>query len=1160
MSSSIKKEEEGEKGNSPEKIIQKWLTLQKIIKEEITLEEMIIGQQKLDFENLKNKYKEYYKIKLQIRNGLDDITKLDNNHYENNKELKFDDNIERALLNIYEEIKNLLIIFRNDFNYISKLVSLIEEEEDDQNSVDSLAQLFCNQFYDNILISNPEQDELLLLTYKLLWDEIAPMNCAFIDNFLDDNTFLGKFCTAYINKPEFKSYLTLLLNPLILSIENENNDCLDMSVVSIKQYLSTKNKDDKNNYEDDKNEVDLNKILISNIPKTKVVFKKNSLFETQIGKDKVENINKIQKEKNNIIQESNFNNEYQEDLTYEKLQKIISHEKNQNIKEFLIYQLEQITDDMDTFSNRGFLNVLQDNNFRNCKKELAEKYKSNFLFIQNKIDTLLQNLIDKMTTIPYIIRCICKIIFILINKKFPLLPKYLKNSFIGKFILGKYIFPALGLENKTIMDPRIFSNSTKNCLSEIISVLNFANKCMLFNNIVDSEKTIFNYYLMEIIPILNKFYEKLIDVKLPKILDDYISNEKLDIDEYFSDTLYQFDKESKKNEQNIIVKKENSQNKIYDYFKENKDEIFQLKCICFSIQDILFITNLINKNIKVFNGLDNFDFFSKTFQRIHSNEYKLDNEINKEPKAIKFFIIFQDKKNSQLESLIRRNEKIDSTFLPEKEESQLICKRIKLCIKKIFRGLNIIDEKDFSSLNMATSSDKFLVALNCILEDLSELSELKKQIPLKWYGQYILNNKEQLSQLYKKDDFDLLYKEIFKEESNILNELKLFTSIIIARDGMNIKCAEKNIEKVKFDFKTVQNAKKFMKIEKFVHSEEIEICIKLRDTEDKAKNKSNKKKNKDEKGAIIPAIIITDGEKCEHKITENLTNKNDKTEKNEKKEENAEHKSTNKKIPSHCYNIKEFIQKFAEKQDPKDKNNKNKTLAKLVKDDITTGDRGNYIFKSISNYMDIIKNKIKNSKKNKQLFENITEKEIEEMSEKIEDYVVRKIYKYVYIDTPLPDDVTFYEKTLSLDWITPEILDIKKVYVNQLSLAEKYIRKLDEAKSVSDKLNCIKNAHTNMNNTIKFSSGKNEDAGQDELTPILQYIVIKAQPKRIHSDINYIRCFLNESCMRGQEGFLVTQMELATSFIMTIDHSVLKMDEKEFNRLVSESKKKYGLK
>ena len=138
-------------------------------------------------------------------------------------------------------------------------------------------------------------------------------------------------------------------------------------------------------------------------------------------------------------------------------------------------------------------------------------------------------------------------------------------------------------------------------------------------------------------------------------------------------------------------------------------------------------------------------------------------------------------------------------------------------------------------------------------------------------------------------------------------------------------------------------------------------------------------------------------------------------------------------------------------------------------------------------------------------------------------------------------------------------MEIKKVYVNQLGYAELCIKKMTEAKSVFDKLDCIRDAHTNMNNTIKFSSGKNDDAGQDELTPIFQYLVIKAQPKRIHSDINYIKTFLGDSSLRGQEGFLVTQMESATSFIMSIEHEQLKMSKEEYDQKIMEAKKRHGL-
>ena len=52
----IKKEE------LSEKIVQKWLQLQKTIKEEITLEDVIINQQKSDYNHLKDYFKDYYSL------------------------------------------------------------------------------------------------------------------------------------------------------------------------------------------------------------------------------------------------------------------------------------------------------------------------------------------------------------------------------------------------------------------------------------------------------------------------------------------------------------------------------------------------------------------------------------------------------------------------------------------------------------------------------------------------------------------------------------------------------------------------------------------------------------------------------------------------------------------------------------------------------------------------------------------------------------------------------------------------------------------------------------------------------------------------------------------------------------------------------------------
>ena len=115
-----------------------------------------------------------------------------------------------------------------------------------------------------------------------------------------------------------------------------------------------------------------------------------------------------------------------------------------------------------------------------------------------------------------------------------------------------------------------------------------------------------------------------------------------------------------------------------------------------------------------------------------------------------------------------------------------------------------------------------------------------------------------------------------------------------------------------------------------------------------------------------------------------------------------------------------------------------------------------------------------------------------------------------------------------------------------MKFAEKYIKQIDKAHTVVDKIDCINNAYVTMNNTVKFISGKNEDAGQDELTPLFQYILIKSQPEFLFTNINYIKSLLSEADLLGPKGFYVSQMESASSFIFNINYSQLKMDKDEF--------------
>ena len=270
--------DESNKQKTIEKVIQKWLTLQKTIKEEITLEDVIIRHQQNEFTQLKDYFKEYYKKILESMKIYEEIKNFQNNSTNKVREMFMERELEHVFLDICEPIKNLLFLFRNNYDYIIALVSLISEYDED-DKISSLVELFCNQFYENILIPTPEQEELLLLVYKLLEREIAPMNFASIDEFLNDDSFLGKFISSFLKRQELKLFLSTLINPFINDIENNSSDnYLGMSLYAIKDFIMEKNKN-KNISLDNQDFNDLNEIdhiIFKNIPKSSITFKKKN--------------------------------------------------------------------------------------------------------------------------------------------------------------------------------------------------------------------------------------------------------------------------------------------------------------------------------------------------------------------------------------------------------------------------------------------------------------------------------------------------------------------------------------------------------------------------------------------------------------------------------------------------------------------------------------------------------------------------------------------------------------------------------------------------------------------------------------------------------------------------------------------------------------------
>ena len=1153
-SNNIENISEEQKQNLVEKIINKWLNLQKIIKEEITLEEVIIKQQQDDTDNLKSFFTKYYQTKLNTRKNWKDINKLlleDKGSNISSYSIKED--LGASFHDASDPIKNLFFILRNNYDYITKLISLIRPGDflTNVDNINSLVELLNNNFYENILIPNPEQKELLILIYKLLENEILSMGGINPENFLKEESFIGIFLSSFAKKQEILGYFSMILNPLILSIDDDDsNECLDMSINNIIKYIDSSAKNMKKSISRAQSiekkinlnlDLDIKEFLFNEIPKTKIKFKNS--FELEAEKEKEDELNYssndefmtdsdkniiyISKKRRSIIQKNKlnfgigneYNKEYKHDLNQKRLIEKIYKENDLEMKNVYLNLLEEINYYPNKFTNEGLFKILKMENEK--RNSLIEIYKGNFIYIRDTIEELLQSIVDKIITMPYHLRCICKMISILISKKAPSLTRYEINSFIGKFILEICIFPILSLENKTFLNPRVYSQKTKTCLEIIINILSKANTCSLYDTYLDPEKTIFNQLILEIIPILNKFYEKIIDIQLPKMIDDLIN----ETTKKFNSTPKRiFNFRHKKLKKNItttpcpedkILDNPQSQSLLYDYFSDNPDEILHLQSICFNVNDIIFLIDLIGRDLDLFKDLPRYSFFAKTYKKIKNQEKILNELIEDDNFNLKktFYVIFKDEKNSILEKLIKQK-KIDSTFESSELDSELICKRVKFCIKTILKGLNLLNNKDFAYLNFAQTSDKFFSALKYTLEEMGEYNELSNAIPLKWYSQYIYNYKNELDLEYQKEDFNKLYSEISSEETNILNELKKLSNIVITRDGMNFRCAEKILERAIYELKRIEESKKYNQLEKFIKNQSIEACVSQ--SEESIKNLNTEKEL---------AINIIELKSCPYG--------------NSSSDKNHTH--------SHLKDINDFIKLIS--------TNSKIKLKFFIKESIIKGENKYKVSQIIGKYMELVTKKIK---ENKEIFGEIKEEEeIKEFSKNIENHIIRQIYKYIYPPSKSETDLKIQNYTKSLEWIQPENLDIKKLYVNQLKFAEKYINKINEAKSVYDKLDCIQNAYVIMNNTVKFISGKNENFGQDELTPLFQYILIKSQPERLSTNINYIKCFLSEDDLIGKNGFYCSQMESGCNFILNIKSSDLKMKDDEFNKKREKYKKMY---
>ncbi|KAL3682685.1 hypothetical protein R1sor_000707 [Riccia sorocarpa] len=187
------------------------------------------------------------------------------------------------------------------------------------------------------------------------------------------------------------------------------------------------------------------------------------------------------------------------------------------------------------------------------------------------------------------------------------------------------------------------------------------------------------------------------------------------------------------------------------------------------------------------------------------------------------------------------------------------------------------------------------------------------------------------------------------------------------------------------------------------------------------------------------------------------------------------------------------------------------------------------------------------------LWAGATDDELESSSEGLEKYLMTKLHAKAFC--PLPEDAEIDEKltekmTILQEFIRPEHLDIPKNSQNETSwlLAQKELQRINTYKSPRDKLVCILNCCRVINNLLVKASMASNDSppGADDFLPVLIYVVIKANPPQLHSNLQYIQRYRHQGRLVSEAAYFFTNLVSAESFIQNLDSTSLSMNPAEF--------------
>lgn len=188
---------------------------------------------------------------------------------------------------------------------------------------------------------------------------------------------------------------------------------------------------------------------------------------------------------------------------------------------------------------------------------------------------------------------------------------------------------------------------------------------------------------------------------------------------------------------------------------------------------------------------------------------------------------------------------------------------------------------------------------------------------------------------------------------------------------------------------------------------------------------------------------------------------------------------------------------------------------------------------------------------------NSTNEDFDIAFEAIEKYILQKVYKLCFAPTPedIIRDKFLYNRLSELSFLTEDHLDIPVAFRDtaKINLAIEELKAINSAKTPRGKLTRIVNAAKAIYSILsKAARGTNNVHGADDFFPIISFVLLKANPPQMHSNIQFITRFRAPSKLITESGYYFTQVETSLLWLEKLVPSQVTIDPDLFQKLLSE--------